>query len=295
MRFNAVSMTISALFLSQFGLSSHADEIPQCLFRKVVAFGASVTQATPTIIPGYKAIVSGIETYGKYFGDQTLPKVDVSQPYRIRPYGDSPARIFVGQRGPKGASSRITYMGSYFTQNQAGLGSSQIQTMLYGKSRALFESASLIVGVDAFYWDSIWGNCGPNGVEPIIRDLIEQASQRGTILMLGTVPHEVGANVRIDSNRVGIDGLWYAPQPECTDSINQTLNDYCTPDRGCYIVDLKGTVDDLNCGYKLPVNTGKYGLYELRPDGVHLSDFGSQYIADLMTKALKQNPPTCSN
>jgi hypothetical protein len=295
MRFSLKAVTLLGLFAAQICTAA----VPQCVFRKTIAFGASVTQATAYMIPGYRAVVRGVELYGSHFGDTTLPQ-DLSSPLRTytpRPFGLSPVRYLVKQLADKKALDRITYIGSYVTQTGEDLGSSQMLSMMQGERQELFNSASLIVGVDAFYWDSIWQNCGYGsgaGAEPIIAAFIQEAKKRGITLILGNVPNENSANVRIDSHRTGVPGFWYPPKPQCSDSINATLNRFCTPQNGCYIADLKSLAEDVNCGQKVALSDGSsYSLFELRPDGVHLSDKGSRYLAELMAKVLERNPPTC--
>jgi hypothetical protein len=265
-----------------------------------VAFGASVTQATPAVIPGYGLLVRAVEAYGKHFGDTSIPNypgVEALQgPYTARPYGWSPIQYFVADQGGPEALRRITFMGSYFPRNEKTLGSYQVTQMLDGDAQQTFNTASLIVGVDAFYWDAIANNCGygnDEGVEPLIVRLISEAKEKGITLVLGNVPHEVPTNVKIDSDRTGLQIFWWAPKPQCADSINTTLEANCTAENGCYIVGLKGLTDDLNCGWKLPVGKSKYGLYELRPDGVHLSDKGAEFVSDQIRRAMVQNPPKC--
>jgi len=272
-------------------------QIPACLFENVVAFGASVTQATPAVIPGYKAIVAGVETYGYYIGDTSgLPRI--SSPlnnYKSHPYGWSPVRYFVESHAGRAQSKRITYTGSYVTQKFEDLGSSQIWQLIAGSNRALFDKASLLVGIDAFYWDAVWDTCSVNAPTQAIRDFTQEVKRAGKIAVLGTVPIENSQNVRIDSERIGVPGLWYAPKASCARTINKALNEYCRTEDGCYIVDLKSVADDLNCGGTVPLEQDgqSYSLYELRPDGVHMSDKGARYLAQRITQALAQRPPAC--
>jgi lysophospholipase L1-like esterase len=110
-------------------------------------------------------------------------------------------------------------------------------------------------------------------------------------VVLGTIPQEIPVNVRIDSQRTGVKGLWYAPNIRCAQSLNRTLAQYCTPAQNCYLVDLKKFVDDLNCGMKVKLKDGsEYSLFELRPDGIHQSDAGARAIAERIIDALEQDP-----
>ncbi len=114
-------------------------------------------------------------------------------------------------------------------------------------------------------------------------------------MILGNVPFENPATVRIDSDRIGIPGLWYPPDVTCARRINEVLAESCLAQNGCYIVDLKGAVDDLQCGKKLKLRNGEeFSLYEMRPDGVHMSDKGARYIGELMIRAFEASPPKCA-
>ena len=165
-----------------------------------------------------------------------------------------------------------------------------------GDKQSVFQKTSLVIGIDAFYWDAVQANCGggPGTAELAIAELIQKAKATGTTLVLGNVPHENRQNIRIDSERLGISGMWYPLDVPCTDSINNTLQTLCTLENNCYIVDIKGMVDDLNCGMKLKLANGEaYGLYEMRPDGVQLSDKGAVYVSEKIMAQMEAHPPQC--
>ncbi len=279
-------------------LPTKKSQVPLCVFENVVGFGASVTQSTPALIPGYQALVWGAEMYEAIGGEWSLPGSRNSPIYNYtsRGYGPSPVEILVkdylGWQGLK----NINYIGAYFTQSENDLGSAQVQALLHGDKVSLYEQASLLVGFDAFYWDAIHGNCGGDaGVESIIRELIERSKSRGQTLILGTVPFENPATVRIASVRTGVHGLWYAPEVKCAARINDTLHQFCHSTNGCYLVDLKAAVGELRCGKKLRLRNGEaFGLFEMRPDGVHMSDVGSRFLAEMAMDALEKDPPSCN-
>jgi hypothetical protein len=289
-----LTILTASLLAALSAKAQSASHSQPALVRDVVAFGASVTQATFNTIPGMRPLVWGIETYGRWFGDQDLSPLKFNSPlknYRARGFGPSPVQYLVEELG--GNRNQITYIGSYVTNKYEDLGSAQILSLLQGERRPLFDKATLLVGVDAFYWDAIWNKCdGPDyGPEGILRMLIREAKRTGKVVVLGTVPQEIPVNVRIDSRRTGVKGLWQTPNPSCVRSLNRTLHQYCTPDQNCYLVDLKAFVDDLNCGIKIKLKDGsEYGLFELRPDGVHQSDAGARAIAEKIIEAFERNP-----
>ena len=245
-------------------------------------------------IPGYGGLVSGIDFVGKFRGPKPILD-NYKSPLLARgtrSFGKSPIQYLVPDQ------SHVHYLGAYVTNSWKKLGSGQIEALLYGERRELLDNTSLLIGIDAFYWDAIWGTCRkPNrfGVEDLIARLITESSQRGLPLVLGNVPHENPANILIDSEQVGIKGLWSSQDPDCVDSINRTLTDLCTPANDCYLLDVKGMVDDLNCGKSLALNNGRaYSLFQARPDGVHLSDVASQYVSEQIIKLFEADPPRCT-
>ena len=46
-------------------------------------------------------------------------------------------------------------------------------------------------------------------------------------------------------------------------------------------------------GFNVEMSDVEYGLFDLRPDGVHLSPSGSAVIYQSMVDSLESNSPTC--
>ena len=97
----AISVALLSIVLPIFGSSplfAQTAVTPRVL-RHVVAFGASVTEATPKAIPLYGAFVNGIERYGFEYGphrpDPRLPMALRQREFRS--YGNSPIDYFVNQ------------------------------------------------------------------------------------------------------------------------------------------------------------------------------------------------------
>lgn len=270
--------------------SNLSPEVRNCLFRKPIAFGASLTQATTALLPGYRGLVRGVEIYGNQYGTPSTTTLPTS----TRPYGLSPIRYVTKALAGKAALPNITYIGSYVTRKVEEAGSSQIEAMLRGEHRALYSLSRLIVGVDAFYWDAVWDLC-PSG-RPLIRmnELIASAKKNQKYLVLGNVPIENPELVRIASDRTTVQKLWYPPTPSCVNQINEALAARCTPENNCYLLDMKKWVDHLAAGGEVSVfGQGSYGHFDMRPDGVHLSDVGSRFVAERILQAFEEHPPKC--
>ena len=256
-------------------------------FAHVLAFGASVTHGTPAMLPGFDWAVRRVEDWATWRGWYERPAAAPANP---RPYGRSPVDYLVTHYRGKKAAKRIKYVSRWRTTRDEDLGSAQTSAMLDGPLRADFDRASMIIGVDAFYWDAGWNTCGLE-LDEIIREFIRTAGELGKILVLGTVPIENASNVRIDSQRIGYR-IWYPPNPRCATRINALLAESCLTENGCYVVDLKAHVDRLNAGGHLRLRDGRhFGLFEMRPDGVHLSDVGSRHLAESIMDAFAWNPP----
>lgn len=287
------------LALTFFHLTA-AKAADSCLFTNIVAVGASVTSGTPEKIPFYPIIAEGIEAYGKFYGEKPILK-NYKSPLDHHlingSYGPSPIKLLAKHYTTFLSHPRITNFSVAFHRSFEDSGSQQFLKLIYGENRSAFDSASLIIGFDAFYWDAIGQNCGfgfSSGAEGVIVRLIQQAKLRHVPLILGKVPLENPANVRIDSDQTGVDGVWWQPDPKCAKSINATLDRVCTPENGCYILDVNEIVAKVNCGEKLPLKDGTaWDLFNIRPDGVHLSVYGARYIAEQLEDIIETNHVTC--
>ena len=272
------------------GQPASSPNVPASVFDHVLAFGASVTHATPAVLPFYDNFTRAAESLAMANGDYELPAG--FDPSAQRPWGLSPVRYLVKHYRGKAGLKNITYVSSLITNGDEDAGSGQIERFLNGEQRALFDAATVVVGIDAFYWDAVYNNCQANdfNLKDRIVALIDEARAAGKVLILGNVPEEDASKVRIDSERTGMNG-WWAPNPLCAKNISSLLESRCKVANGCYIVDLRGTVERLNAGEKLPLaDGGHYGLFEMRPDGVHLSDKGTRYLAELAIKQLERAP-----
>lgn len=257
-----------------------------CLFREPVVIGASISAETGRQVPGFDLLVNAIALHKGTPGGAR--------------FGLSPSKLLIANYAAKGFDFKYADYSEKLTQPDTH-GSNQIIALLTGERRDVFQSASVILGIDAFYWDAISSNCGYDshqGVEPWIRYLIEAASEQGVRLILGNVPHEDPSKVPLDGYGLGDSVLWQKPNSACTASINRTLEKHCRTDRGCYLVDVDQFVQKINRGEKLrgfnvEMSEVEYGLFDLRPDGVHLSPSGSAVIYQSMVDALESIPPSC--
>lgn len=282
-------MALKKFLLTLVTLSTVANAVPltpeqkACTFKKTIVIGASISANTAMNIPMY------------YTGIQALALI--RGVFSIGYFGPGPHHQLLSDYANQGLFAKIYRNYSVmFTNEPEYWGSAQIFKLIKGSERPAFDRSSLIIGVDAFYWDAIQENCGehPRSAENAIIQLVNEAREKKIKLILGNVPDEEPKSVIIDSERLGIPGLWYKPDVTCALSINATLERVCLPENGCYVVDLYSMAARLNEGKKLSLKDGSaWGLYRLRPDGVHLSFKGSRYVAEQIIDALEAHPPVC--
>jgi len=264
---------------------SPADKV--CLLRNPVMLGASITAETPRTIPGYSQFVSALLVGKLRFGGAD--------------FGVSPSRLLYTKYAnhTDDEYAALKNLAARDTSTDADYGHSQIARLL-NEDRASFHAASVVVGLDVFYWDAADGHCSYDntqpGTEQVIDTLIDQAREQGTKLILGNVPEEDPSQVLI--NGLGFNGyvFWYPQDMSCVRSINAELKNKCTLENGCYIVDFKKMVDTLDYQHgRLALRDGSsIDIYETRPDGVHLSNKGSQYVYEQILDGLEAQPFQCA-
>lgn len=260
-----------------------------CIFKKPITIGASLTGEIGRRFPGF----------AEFQFVRTI--TDSKHRGSLAGFGQSPAHLLM---------ERIAHVKDVYstpstaimnTSDWADLGSHQIRDLLYREKTAMFDDRSVLIGVDAFYWDAIYGNCEYRGadvsypVERAIRDLTEVARQRKMTLILGNAPYENASTITITNEELNVDFMWSPPEPECVTRINQTLRENCLVENGCYILDNKDMSERLVRGETLRLQDGSTGkLYDMRLDGVHVTQLGSMYMAEQMKLGMQKNhPPMC--
>lgn len=274
-----------------------------CVFKKPVVVGASISAETAQwlslSLPVVGVFPSPIPNgFGPYY--LLTSSLAASRGVFLLPrFGGSPIKALLRDYAHTGVfnTGEVDYS-KMFTRDNGDLGSAQIQELLGGAHKSVFANASVIFAIDAFYWDAIYNNCGlgnGEGVEATIKTLTSEAAVKNIKLFLGKVPYEDPKTVLIDSARLGFPGLWYQPTPECVKSINTTIDSFCRTDQGCYKVDLNDMAQRLIDGEKLSLKDGStHDLYSMRPDGVHVSIYGTTYVKEQMIQALEKSPPKCN-
>ncbi len=134
------------------------------------------------------------------------------------------------------------------------------------------------------------------------------AALRNIPVVLGTVPEEDPDLIPIRNMIFRGNPAWAPQNLECVRQVNEVIRYTCGQYRNCHILDLHGMVEHIKDPDNRVSTSGKfvdkdtkvegeelYSYSELRPDGVHLSEVGSEIAARLLHDSLLESSPTCRN
>lgn len=141
--------------------------------------------------------------------------------------------------------------------------------VLKNLSQNTVKDHSIIIGVDLFFWDSIYPT-GPASVAAL-QKLVHEAESANVPLVLGDIPELIPG---LQRQRM---------------LLNQTLQDACARYSQCYLVPLSEVFQQIQRDRFLVYQSKRYTFRELLPDGLHLGPVASAYIADMIeTMMLKR-------
>lgn len=289
-------LSIPLLFSQLPGLAL-ADDNMACVLESPVHIGASVTAETPEVLQLLRSL-NIFTTYYNGLGKPLNPGQKVSRYFHAQMSDgfsqESLGEVLWGYDRSRHKNLAIAFS----TKVGEHEGYMQVHELINknGENRAIYEEASIIFGVDLFYWDTVWNMCRFRNMEPFIKDFVETVSQDGKTLVLATVPKDKAEYVPISRLSIGNRGLWWPPVESCVDEVNSALHKHCTIDESCFLVDLEKDVERLQQGERLttPLSGHSYSLRQLRPDGVHLSRAGNRYLAEQVIAMMYEHPPQCS-
>lgn len=165
---------------------------------------------------------------------------------------------------------------------------------LFGDSEETekMKQSSLMLSMDAFYWDSIDGeasftadNTCAQSIQAM-RDVVGFAKENEIPLVLSNIPAEVGTPVGFLVRQAS---GWREPFSACYEVFNTELEAECLASNQCFIVDIDNVVAQLNQEENPGVlwNDETFTREDLRTsDAVHLTDLGNEYIAHLIEQAI---------
>lgn len=125
---------------------------------------------------------------------------------------------------------------------------------------------SVIIGVDLFFWDSIYPTA-PASIAALER-LVTEAEKVRIPIVLGDIPDLLPG---LQSQRA---------------HLNQQLQEACARYNQCYLVPLSEVFQQIQRDRYLVYQSRRYSLRELLPDGLHLGPVASAYVADLIENML---------
>ncbi len=134
-------------------------------------------------------------------------------------------------------------------------------------TEAVLGDRSIVLGVDLFFWDSAERECGPSleAFETIRR----RVHAKGRLLVVGDVPE-----------------LLRGRQP-CRAALNEAIREACKRrDSGCRVFGLDAIHQEAVREGGLLIDGVRRPLLELVPDGLHVNDRASEYLADELAKLL---------
>ena len=180
----------------------------------------------------------------------------------------------------------------------APLGSEQIEKIL-GEDRSTFDQASVVIGVDLFYWDAILANEDASlceAAKEALNQLVIAAAGQDKPLIIGNIPDEKEENV-LDQFRQAVPA-WKPPLTSCREDLNNHISQACDAEMDCYVVDFFNIVNDLNDDGEIIVPEGEgevsYELSKVRTDGVHLTEVGSMILQNHIKDKLNTKRPQCA-
>ncbi len=285
-----------ALFFLSFGPISFAQDDYSCFAKSPLYLGASVTSELGRNI-FYSPIVkigNAIDPIVKTFnwGEPRAQKKYSPLP-GIR-YGKNPSALFVESIG---GQSKGHNFAEPVTLYPSQLGSYQIEKLL--KTPKLLyrikidQKANAILAIDLFYWDTIHNTCTEGqGLDPVhqLNALINYTVENNKFLFLSTVPFDKPSNVSIHLEL----SPWRPQNRGCLLQINSAIRQYCTVEVGCYYIDLYKINEEILAGsFERDYLDQPVSIDQVRPDGVHLSELGSELVAEEMRRVFLSDPPVC--
>ncbi len=143
--------------------------------------------------------------------------------------------------------------------------------ILSGVSDLQLSTASVVVALDLFFWDSRSGDCG--AAKQSVGLFAQRLSNTGARLAVGNIPVTGG---------------------DCGEPLSKTIADMCANLRsGCALVDLRTPSTQAAEKGGLDLRDSWITVDELSADQLHPSRVGAQVIALDLEKALDGSPISC--
>jgi len=165
---------------------------------------------------------------------------------------------------------RLGTEGSLVEKARAGASGASIVPTLTDDD---FATATVVIGVDLFYWDSR-RDCA--GGLAAVDAFFKLAAVHRTPVVIGNVP----------ALRAGPFGGGGA----CRDPLNARIAAACAAAPGCALLDLDKLWSQAAAAGGLKIDGRRYTSAELLPDGLHPSDVASESIAERIVALVDETP-----
>ena len=139
-------------------------------------------------------------------------------------------------------------------------------------SQELLKDRTAILAMDLFFWDSTLRDSKES--VKTLEDLMKKAKKQDLIVVLGEIPE-----------------LLPGRQPQ-RQKLNQVLKDACSDYDKCYLMPFIELHAKVMRDRYLMIDGKRMTFTELVPDGLHLSDTASHYLANVMREVLLGRNPS---
>jgi hypothetical protein len=163
------------------------------------------------------------------------------------------------------AALRFTSESDIYTIAQGGTPGRLIALHL---DHAALKGRSVIIAMDLFFWDSTLAN--PESSLRAVESVIQKARSLSIPVLIGDIPE-----------------LLPGRQP-AREIMNAQIHSLCTKERGCYVWELDKLHRQVIQDGFLAIAGRQYRMSELVPDGLHLSDLASEFLADRLLEVFRR-------
>jgi hypothetical protein len=150
--------------------------------------------------------------------------------------------------------------------------SDQIQTVAFGGrtgkeiikalSPGALKDRTAVLAVDLFFWDSILPQAGPS-IEAL-HHLIDQVKEKNIPIVLGEIPE-----------------LLPGHQPS-RGQLNAAIKEASKSYDKCYVMPFSRLFSKIKKDGFLKIGNRHYSFFDLAPDGLHIGEKASEYLANVM-------------
>lgn len=159
---------------------------------------------------------------------------------------------------------RFTAKENIRTKARSGAPGREVAKSLKGED---FKDRTIVIATDLFFWDSVLTPV--DETEAALKGILVTVEALRIPLVLGNIPR-----------------LLPFGRQRSRDDLNKLIGDHCGKSAFCTVYDLAAIHEKLDDDGYLEHQSKRYRFSELLPDGLHLSEIGSEYLADRIAEIL---------